>query len=167
MTKKDDNVLGMAVLAYLQASSQARIERERLRQQTHVTIAQEKEETRRCRIKADADMHRETEITARIRVQSQAGIAIAKEQRIAFQHLCDTLKESLASGALTLTNIRQQFNAVCQLLIERDLPSEERIILIAMLSDLIGQQNTTMETSRKAIDSFSAEKYLPHHEENR
>ena len=70
------------------------------------------------------------------------------------------LKHSLRSGEISLENIRQQFGSVCQLMIERDIPSSERSVLFGLLNDLLGQQKEIATGNLKALDQFRPERYL-------
>jgi len=161
MTNGGGGAVLALMLAYFDSSRQARVERYRIAQEAKVAINREKQITERTRIDAEVAITREKEITQREATQWEAKVEITREQRLAFESLCNALKDSLRSGDISLENIREQFGGICQLMIEKDLMPEERTMLFGVLNDLLAQQKEISAGNMKALDTLRPEKYLP------
>lgn len=141
-------------------SQEARTARHKSYQEARVAIVKEREATRRVKSQAEVSIAREREITHRDSMRWNAKVAISHEQRRAFESLCNSLKDSLRSGDITLDNIRHQFGSICQMIVEQDLLPDERGMLLHLLNDLLDQQKQISAGNKLAIAHFRPEKYL-------
>lgn len=139
------------------AKEEGRTARHEATQERKAANYREKQETERCRVRAEMDMHREHQLTEREKIRCESAVLMVRERRLAFEKLCDALEAGLRSGDRALDSIREQFGQITQLLIERDIPEDERQTLIGLLGKLISQQDSAMSANRQVIDQNALE----------